>query len=223
MPEPTGVIFDMDGILVLTEEPHWQSWLAVAVPRGVTLDYDTFLSCFGRVNDDCFPILFGDVDREEMDRVAEEKEQAFRDIIREDVPLAPGTRELLAELKAAGVKLAVGSSGPRENVDLVLDSGRIREYFGAVVTGNDVTNGKPAPDAFLLAANRLNVPVDRCAVVEDAPPGIEAARAAGMLAVGVTTTHTADQLRGAGANHLFKHLADLASGTLLGLIEQQER
>lgn len=221
MPESAGVIFDMDGVLVLTEEPHWQSWQVVAEPRGVELDYDTFLSCFGRVNDDCIPILFGDVSREETDRIADEKEKAFRDIVREDVPLAPETRSLLGELKDAGFRLAVGSSGPRDNVDLVLDAGKIREFFDAVVTGNDVTRGKPAPDPFLLAAERLDVPADACAVIEDAPPGIEAAKAAGMLAVGVTTTHTADQLRNAGADHLFEHLADLVGGTLRKRVEQR--
>ena len=78
-----GVIFDMDGVIVLTEQAHWQSWLAAAEPRGVTLDYKTFLSCFGRINPDCVPILFGpNISPTESADIADRKEAAFREIIR---------------------------------------------------------------------------------------------------------------------------------------------
>jgi beta-phosphoglucomutase len=204
-----GVIFDMDGVLVLTEQAHWQSWLAVAEPRGVKLDYATFLSCFGRINPDCVPILFGpDITFAESRDIADRKEAAFRDIIRGNMPLTPGIESLLADLKSKGKRLAVGSSGPPENVNLVLGAGRIRQFFDAVVDGSQVQRGKPAPDAFLRAAFLMNVPPSECAVIEDAPTGIQAAVAAGMLAIAVTTTHTADELVAAGAAACFPMPAD---------------
>jgi beta-phosphoglucomutase len=203
-PKLAGVIFDMDGVLVLTEQAHWQSWLAVAKPRGVKLEYAAFLSCFGRINSDCVPILFGpDITIAEYREIADRKESAFRDIIRADMPLAPGIRSLLAELKSYGKRLAIGSSAPPENVNLVLDSGNIRSFFDAVVDGNQVQRGKPAPDVFLRAAFLMNVPPAECAVIEDAPTGIHAAVAAGMLAIAVTTTHREEELRAAGAAECF--------------------
>jgi beta-phosphoglucomutase len=211
-----GVIFDMDGVIVLTENAHWQSWVAAADLRGVTLEYPTFLSCFGRTNPDVIPILFGPhISPEESAEIADKKEVAFRDIIRNAMPLAPGLESLLNKLKSNGVRLAVGSSAPPENVDLVLDAGKIRPWFDAVVNGAQVKRGKPAPDVFLLGAGLIGITPANCAVIEDAPAGIQAAVAAGMLAVGVATTHTAEQLFAAGAACCFSTLADVPVDILM--------
>jgi beta-phosphoglucomutase len=211
-----GVIFDMDGVLVLSEQAHWESWCVAAEKRGVRLQYDTFLSCFGRINADCVAIMFGsDVPAEESNRIADEKEIAFRDIVQKNVPLAPGVVELLEKLRSLGVKLAVGSSGPAENVNLILGSGGIREYFDAVVHGGEVKRGKPAPDVFLLAAERLDVPAARCAVIEDAPAGIRAAAAAGMAPIAVATTHDAEELKEAGAIAVYSDLKSVPIDALI--------
>lgn len=208
----TGVIFDMDGVIVLTEHAHWESWQAPARERGVKLEYETFLSCFGRVNPDCIRILFGpEISADESIAIADAKESAFREIIRSNVPLAPGIGELLKELKSRGVRTAVGSSAPPENVALVLDAGGLRPLFDATVDGSEVKRGKPAPDVFLMAAERIGVAANRCTVIEDAPMGIMAAVTAGMLPVGVATTHEAQELTKAGARLVFDHVNDLNS------------
>ena len=214
----TGVIFDMDGVLVLSEQAHWESWSMAAKERGVEIAYERFVSCFGRINSDCIAILFGaDISPEESARIAEEKERAFRDILRHHVPLAPGTVELLKRLRELGVGLAVGSSGPRENVELILGSGRIRHYFDAVVHGGEVKYGKPAPDVFLLAAERLGIPARACAVIEDAPAGIGAAVAAEMMAIGVATTHDAAELTASGAMVVYPDLLAIPVESLVNL------
>jgi beta-phosphoglucomutase len=206
----TGVIFDMDGVLALTENAHWQSWQAAADARNVDIEYEKFLSCFGRVNPDCIAIMFGsDIPPEESARIAEEKESAFRDILRQNVPLAPGLSDLLKSLREMGLRLAVGSSGPRENVDLILSAGGIRQSFEAIVHGGEVTHGKPSPDVFLLAAKRLGLPPGSCAVIEDAPAGIRAAVAARMLPIAVATTHDSSELKKAGAVAIFPDLASI--------------
>jgi HAD superfamily hydrolase (TIGR01509 family) len=207
----------MDGVLVLTEKPHWESWLVPAKTRGVTLAYEKFLSCFGRINPDCIRILFGEMPVAESEKIADEKEAAFRDIIRHSVPLAPGVPELLRELRGAGIATAVGSSGPPENVKLVVENGGLSALFDALVDGSMVKQGKPAPDCFLLAASKMGVPPGRCIVVEDAPAGIRAARAAGMVAVALTTTNTREALVEAGAHHLFDSIKTLQIGILRGL------
>lgn len=214
-----GVIFDMDGVLVMTEEAHWRSWKAVAEGRGVRLSHETFLSCFGRVNTDCVRVIFGEgIPPGEAARIAEAKEIAFREIIHGRVPLAFGVLELLEALRGLGFSMAVGSSAPRENIELVLAGGGIGQYFDASVDGAQVLRGKPAPDVFLLAAERLGLSPERCIVIEDAPPGIVAARAAGMTAVGVATTRPARELWEAGAHRVFNDVAAVAPAELDGMI-----
>ena len=214
--QQAGVIFDMDGVLVLSEHAHWESWRVPAEARGIHLQYEWFRSCFGRINSDCVTIMFGpEVSPEESNRIAEEKELAFRNIVRINVPLAPGVVPLLEGLRERGVKLAVGSSGPLENVNLILDSGGIRQYFQAIVHGGEVARGKPAPDVFLLAAERLGLPAARCTVIEDAPAGIRAAVAAGMIPIAVATTHDADELKDAGAIAVFPDLKSIPIDALI--------
>lgn len=211
-----AVIFDMDGVLVLSAPAHWTAWVDAAAQHGVELTREQFLSFNGLTNPDICARLWGD--RATPAFVAElamRKERAFRAAIAADVPLAPGCRELLAQLRERDVPIAVGTSAPRENVDLVLDGGGIRPFFGAVVHADLVQRGKPAPDIFLRAAELLGLPPERCVVIEDAPMGVRAARAAGMAAVGVLTNHTADELLDEGARAVLPALVDVRPEHLL--------
>lgn len=210
-----GVIFDMDGVLVLTADAHFRSWRDTAALHGVAVDYEKFIRIFGRTNPDIIRLWWGDrVSQDFLETVAEEKERAFRELIAHEVPLAPGVVTLLESLRAHGFALAVGSSAPRENLDLVLDGADIRRFFEGVVDGSQVERGKPAPDVFLRAADTLGLHPHRCAVIEDAPAGITAAVAAGCVPIGVATTHSVAQLTAAGALHIEPALADLAVDTI---------
>ena len=203
------MIFDMDGVIALTEQAHWQSWCVAAEARGVHLQYDTFLSCFGRINADCVAILFGpDVSPEESDRIAEEKEIAFRDIVRKSVPLAPGLVPLLEGIawpRNQTCRWIVGAIGKREPHPRL---GRHPSIFRCDRPRRRSHSRQARPDVFLLAAERLGVPAARCTVIEDAPAGIRAAVAAEMMPVAVATTHDTEELEDAGAIAVF---ADLKS------------
>ena len=132
----------------------------------------------------------------------------------------PGVHKLLADLHVADWRIALGSSGPPENVELVLDRLGKADLFGAVVTGMDVTRGKPDPQVFLLAAQRLAVPAPRCVVVEDAQPGVAAAQAAGMAAVGlVSTGRTHEEL--AAADVVVSSLSDISPQLLRDLVDRR--
>jgi len=216
-----AVIFDMDGVLVLTEEAHWQSWLEAARPRGAELSHAAFKSCFGRINPDCIPILFGPRSPEDTLAIADEKEAAFRRIVRARVPLVPGIVELLTSLSNLGARLAVGSSGPPENVKALVEGGGIAHFFGATVDGAQVRRGKPAPDVFLIGAERLGVAPSACAVIEDAPVGIRAAVAAGMLPVGVATTHPQAELREAGATLVYRDPAAIDPDRFVQMLRER--
>jgi beta-phosphoglucomutase len=205
-----AVIFDMDGVLVLSGDAHFRAWRETARERGIDLTRERFAHHFGRTNPDIIRDLWGpSLPAGEAAVIADRKERAYRDLVRADVPVAPGVEPLLESLASAGFVLGVGSSAPRENIDLLLDSARIGRYFAAIVDGSMVERGKPAPDVFLHAARLAAVDPAHSVVVEDAPAGIEAARSAGMRSIGLATTHEAADLRRCGADEVFGTLAEL--------------
>jgi beta-phosphoglucomutase len=185
-----AVIFDMDGVLVDSFAAHREAWMTMAVANGLAFDAATFTAVFGRTSREVISGLWG-ADRYTDDEIAgldDRREAAYRKAIEASFPAMPGARELITALSQEGIALALGSSGPPENVELVLDKLGVRHLFGAVVTGKDVRKGKPDPEVFLTAALRLGVPPRRCAVIEDAPTGIAAANAGGMVSIGLTST-----------------------------------
>ncbi len=195
MASPRAVIFDVDGVLVDSYQAHFQSFRAMLEKLGTKFTESQFRATFGRTTRDIVAELHdGEMTDEEIRHFDDRKEALFRDIVRQDFPAIDGAVELVNSLADAGFALAVGSSGPPENVQLTLNCLACGNRFAAQVTGGDVTRGKPDPQVFLLAAERLGVPPDRCAVVEDAPAGVEAANRAEMASIALTGTATREQL-----------------------------
>ena len=214
-----GCIFDMDGVLIDSYRAHFESWRMIAAEEGLNITEPQFAKTFGRTSREIIAALWGErtCDEAEIRELDRRKEAAFRELIREDFPIMPGAVELLDQLHADGFLLAIRSSGPPENVALTLERLGRRSLFSAVVTGMDVTRGKPDPQVFLLAAERLGLPPERCAVVEDAPAGIEAAHAAGAKAVGLASTGRTHQDL-AAADLVVDHLHELSPALLRTLI-----
>jgi len=204
----TAVIFDLDGVLIDSAEPHAEAWRRLADELGVSVDPAQFLATFGRQNRDIVPLLFGaDLKPDRIRELGERKEAIYRDLARGRVKQVQGAVGLVRDCRRNGLRLAVGSSAPRENIDLALGEMGLTEEFQAIVHAGDVSRGKPDPQVFLVAAERLAVSPAECAVIEDAPSGLTAARAAGMTAIGVTTAHAADRL--ADAHHVVDSLCRL--------------
>ena len=217
-----GVIFDMDGVLIDSYHAHFESWLAMAKPEGLSFTEAEFAPTFGRTSREIIAHFWGEgrYDDRQIAELDDRKEAILREIITADFPAMPGVHRLLEDLHQAGFALAVGSSGPPENIQVVLDRLGKRELFGTVVTGMDVTRGKPDPQVFLIAAERLNVPPQCCAVIEDAPAGIAAANAAGMTSIGLTSTgRTAQSL--ADATMVVGSLGELSAEVLGELIAKR--
>lgn len=191
-----AVIFDMDGVLVNSYQAHFDSWNRMLADKGLSLSPETFAESFGRTNQDIIPEIWPDQagDPQTIAAWSHEKEIAYRQILQEDFPEMPGAGDLILSLREAGFDLAIGSSGPPENIQVVLDNLPHGDCFGVQVTGSDVKQGKPHPEVFLKAAEKLGVPPHRCAVVEDALAGLEAARRAGMLPIALTGTTDPDAL-----------------------------
>ncbi len=214
-PASIGVIFDMDGVLIDSAPAHLRSWQVLARECGGTVTQEQFANTFGQQNCDIVPILFGKISEDRMRTLADRKEGIYRDLIRKRPPIVKGAVELVRGLYDAGVRLAVGSSGPRENIELALSAMNVGDCISVVVSGDEVARGKPDPEVFSLAANRLGVEPARCVVVEDAPVGVEAARAAGARVVAVLMHHPADAF--GQADQVVPRLTDLSVEQLTSL------
>ena len=195
---PFGVIFDMDGVLCDSAQAHFESWGVVTERWGARMTPETFARTFGQTSAQIIPQILGRMPTpEEIEHISEAKEESYRRIIAGSLEPLPGVVALIDDLARNGFSLAIGSSGPRENIDLVLATLGVADRFSHVVSGADVTVGKPAPEVFLWAAEGIGVPPGRCLVIEDASVGIEAAHAAGMKCLAVATTHDASLLTAA--------------------------
>ena len=190
-----AVIFDLDGVLIDTCWAHWQSWHDLARREGFEMPEEFFRSTFGMQSPEVLAMLLGpDKPVEKLKALAEWKETRYRQIIADKLEPADGVRLLLEDLKNRNFRVAVGSSTPRVNVSFLIERIGVQDYFDELVSEEDVTKGKPAPDTFLKAAEKLSLPPDRCVVVEDAVKGVAAGKAAGMPVVAVTTTWSRAEL-----------------------------
>jgi HAD superfamily hydrolase (TIGR01509 family) len=180
-----------------------------------------FKQSFGMRNQSIIPQFFSDwtdtSDEVEVTRLADRKEHLYRELVRADgiEPLA-GVRELLASLKTAGIPCSVGSSTPRANIDAIMDVIGLADHFDAITAAEDVTRGKPAPDVFLKACEKVGGTPERSVVFEDAHVGIEAGLAAGMKVIAVATTHPAESL--GDATVVFDDLVPVNAETVLELL-----
>lgn len=200
-----AVLWDLDGTLVDSEEYHWLAWRDTMAAEDVTLTYQRFLESFGQRNDRILAAWLGsDAAADRVQRIGDAKEAEYRRLARERglVPL-PGAAEWVRRLHADGWKQAIASSAPRQNIDVVLDALGLTRFFDAIASAEDVTAGKPDPQVFLKAAQRVGIPPSRCIVVEDVAAGVEAARRASMRSIGVSRTAVLD------ADLFVRSLADL--------------
>lgn len=195
-----GAVFDLDGTLVDNIRFHFEAFRALSVRLGLdVMDDATFQSFNGLKNADIFPRLLGRaLTPDEIQALSDEKEATYRALYAPELMAHRGAGELLERLHQAGVKLAVASSAPPPNRAMVLDGLGWSGRFDAVVASERLP-GKPAPDVFLAAAKRIGVPPADCIAFEDAVNGVQAAHAAGMIVVGVTTNVSAEALAAAGA------------------------
>ncbi len=158
---PQAAIFDMDGVLIDSYRAHFESWRRTAVERGRVYTEEQFAAGFGRTSREVIAEQWeGHGERlsdEQIARIDERKEGLFREIIAADFPAMAGAVELIESLVRAGFRVAVGSSGPRENVQLAIERLGIGKLLSAAVTGHDVKRGKPDPQVFLIAAERCGV------------------------------------------------------------------
>ncbi len=200
--KPLGAIFDWDGVVIDSSIQHERSWEMLAEEVGKPLPTDHFTQGFGKRNAVIIPEVLGWTnDMEAVDRLGRRKEELYRELVKSDgIKALPGIRELLVELKAVGIPCVVGTSTERKNLELAFDLLDLADFFHGAVCSEDVIRGKPDPEVFLKAAALMDLPPERCVVLEDSAHGIEAARSGNMKALGLATTREAEKLEGAGAH-----------------------
>lgn len=216
----SGAIFDMDGVLVDNLWHHVAAWRRLGEELGKSLTDEEIRATFGQRNQEMLRTLIGvEFTVEESARHADRKEEIYRELMAQDLARAevPGLRPLVAELRREGFGLAVATSGPMANVEFVLSGLGLDGVFEAVLTGADVSRGKPHPDVFLLAAARLGLKPRECVVFEDSPSGVKAALAAGCFCFALTTSHSAEELRGLGPQRLASDFRSVSAGKLRGM------
>ncbi len=218
LPGPTSiaVLWDMDGVLVDTAELHYQTWKQTLASYGIPFSRQLFNEFFGMNNEQTLTGIMGRPPEPSfLQEASDHKEDKFRKFIHGHIELYPGVRKLLQELQRAGVRQAIASSAPQENIDALVNELNMASFFQAIVSGCELKS-KPDPVTFLLAAERLGVNPQRCVVIEDALHGIEAARRAGMKCIAVATTNPVDLL--SPADLVVKRINELNAARILDLI-----
>ncbi len=190
-----GVIFDMDGTLIVSTQADYLAWEKVFNNYGKILTFQDYQPLLGIRSANVIKERLGITGEEDVKRILKEKFDYFVEIVTAN-PIKPvlAAEVFLRSMANYPVKVALATSSRKEKMQLILKQLNFLQYFDAIVTGEEVENSKPAPDIFLKAAERLGLSAEDCMVVEDGPIGVAAAKNAKMKCVAITETHTADKL-----------------------------
>lgn len=188
-------IFDMDGTLVDNMHFHTQAWQIMLDENGIKANAEDFLvKTAGKTNREIIPQILPEASLEKIIELSERKESLYRKLFLPHRKPIEGVVEFLDEAKKIGIRLAVATAAPIANMEFILDGLKLRDFFDAITTADDVKNGKPHPEVFLKSAEKLNVFPDNCLVFEDALNGFEAALRAKMKSIGITTVNSPETI-----------------------------
>lgn len=194
--KPAAIIFDLDGTLIDNNTFHIEAWKAFYEKKGLLFSMDVYKDQInGRINNDIFRIIMGDyITQPEIDAYGAEKEALYRELYAAHIAPINGLLGFLDNVQEADIPMGIATSGIIPNIEFMFSHISIRDYFGAVIDGEMITKGKPDPEIFLKAAAALSVDPQQCIAFEDSLAGIRSAKAAGMYVVGLSTTHTKEDL-----------------------------
>lgn len=191
-----AVIFDLDGVIVSTDECHYKAWKMLADEEGIYFDRTINERLRGVSRMESLEIVLEKAQKsytdDEKTALAERKNNCYKEYIKSLTPddILTGVMDNLEDLKAKGIKIAIGSSS--KNTPIILKQIGLDNYFDAVSDGNNITKSKPDPEVFVKAADMLGMPYKECLVVEDADAGIEAGKSAGMMTLAVNKAQGGD-------------------------------
>ncbi len=214
---PAAVIFDMDGTLVATTEADFLAWQKLFLHYGKQLNWAEYFPLLGKKSYDVVREGLR-LDGEEAQVAMHKKMEYFEEIVQEKGILTmPFAEKFLQELKSNHIPIGLATSSRKMKMKLVMKESGLAKYFSIFVTGEEVMNGKPEPDIFLLAADRLQVDPAHCIVLEDAVSGVSAAKAAGMKCIAIANTHPDIDL--ADADLVIHDFSELSFEVMLACFE----
>jgi beta-phosphoglucomutase len=191
-------LFDMDGVIMDSNPVHKIALKQFCHKYGFDLTEEQLREkIYGRTNKDWIPAVFGKISKEEVARYGDEKEALFREMYADSIKPLDGLKSFLEKLNKEGIKRAIATSAPRANVDFTLEKTGLKGYFEIILDESYVQRGKPNPEIYVKTARAVGVEPGRCIVLEDSLSGVDAGKAAGCKVIGVTTTHTAEELKSA--------------------------
>ncbi len=190
-----ALIFDLNGTMINDMEYHLDGWYKTLNSLGANLDRETMRGHMYGKSAELLIRIFGNerFTQQQMDELSLEKEKQYQKVFKPHLQLISGLANFLKNAKEKGLKMAIGSAAIPFNINFVIDGLSIRHYFDAIVSADDVKDGKPDPETFLKAAKLMETDPKDCLVFEDAPKGVEAAQNAGMDCVVLTTMHSKDE------------------------------
>jgi beta-phosphoglucomutase len=189
------ILWDMDGVIADSYSFHFAAWQETFAKRGIKLTKEDFTKLFGTRNDFIIGSIMGrELPERDIEIMVQEKEENFRRKAAGSIKPFPGAVRLLNTIKKGNFKLGLVSSTPKENIDLLLDELNLEGIFDCIVFGQEVSESKPGPQIYLLAAKKLEVAPNDCLVIEDSPLGVKAAKTAGMKCLAIANTHPRQKL-----------------------------
>lgn len=198
-----AIVFDFDGVVVDSEPLHFRALARVGQGFGFEMDWQRYLSdMIGYDDRDAIRAMLSEagqpVDDERVAVLCRQKAQLIDRMIDKGVPMIDGARELIEAAHAEGLPIAIASGATSHEIARMLDGLGLADKFGVIVSADDVQHSKPHPRTFQLAGERLGIEPPKCLAIEDTAAGIQSAKAAGMMTLGVATTGPAEALREAG-------------------------
>lgn len=190
-----AVIFDLDGVIVLSNHYHKRAWRQFFHKHGLNIGQEELKrQVYGKINFEILSHYFGKLSKTQIQKYVEEKESLYRSLIKSEISSPNGLLDFLLLLKKKGVAIAIATSAPPKNVAFVLKNLNLRKYFEVILDDTTIKKGKPHPEIYLKIAKKIKHSPKYCIVIEDSLSGIEAALKAGMNVIGITTTHNKKEL-----------------------------
>ena len=193
--QPVAFLFDMDGVIVNSNPFHKVALKQFCKKYGHDLSEEQLREkIYGRTNKDWLANVFGKLDAETFKEYADEKEALFRELYKNDIEPVEGLTGFLKLMEEQSIPRAIATSAPRENVDFTLRHTATKKFFSTILDESFVTHGKPDPEIYLKTAAAIGFKPEQCIVLEDSLSGVKSGKAAGCKVIGITTTHTREEL-----------------------------
>lgn len=190
-----AVIFDMDGVIIDSEPIHFEVDMQTMRDLGFDISSEELEKYVGTTNEYMFTDLKNKYNiNQSIEEIINYKvELTKKKIIQSDLDPIEGIKELLVDLKNKNIPTAIASSSPRSFIDVVVAKFNLQDYFKYIISGEEVVNGKPAPDVYIETAKKLGLPPEECTVIEDSRNGVLAAKTAGMKCIGFQNINSGNQ------------------------------